>query len=193
LIFVTSDFHFNHNKEFVYKKRGFETVEDMNEAIINAVNSVVMYHDDLYILGDLMLGDNDKGLECLKRIKCNNLHIVYGNHDTDTRKALYQTLPQNIVEAGHALVLKYNKFHYYFSHYPTLTSNVSKESLYQMTLNIHGHTHQDEVFLDKDKYPFMFHAGVDSAVDLKPWSLDEIGVLLTMNYHIYYGKKEENE
>jgi len=182
LIFVTSDFHFNHNKEFVYKKRGFETVEDMNEAIIDAVNSVVTYHDDLYILGDLMLGDNDKGLECLKRIKCNNLHIVYGNHDTDTRKALYQTLPQNIVEADHALVLKYDKLHYYFSHYPTLTGNISKEHLHQMTLNVHGHTHQDNVFLDKNKYPFMFHAGVDSAVNFRPWSLDEIGVLLAMNY-----------
>ena len=29
-IFLTSDTHFNHNKDFVYAARGFKTIEEMN-------------------------------------------------------------------------------------------------------------------------------------------------------------------
>ena len=30
-IFLSSDYHLFHNREFIYKARGFECVEDMNE------------------------------------------------------------------------------------------------------------------------------------------------------------------
>ena len=33
-IWFTSDLHFNHDKEFVVQARGFETVEEMNKAIL---------------------------------------------------------------------------------------------------------------------------------------------------------------
>lgn len=182
MIFVTSDFHFNHNKDFIYGKRGFENVDDMNQAIINAVNDTVGINDELYILGDLMLGNLNDGLNYMKQINCKNLYIVYGNHDTDTRRQAYWGLPQNIIEASDALTRKYRGLHFYFSHYPTLTGNIQKESLNQMTLNIHGHTHQQDVFMDKDQFPFMFHAGVDSAPDMKPWNLDDIIDILAANY-----------
>ena len=55
-IFLTSDLHFGHNKEFIYKVRGFNSIEEMNEAIIERWNSVVNNDDDVYVLGDLMLG-----------------------------------------------------------------------------------------------------------------------------------------
>ena len=34
MIWLTSDLHFFHNREFVYKPRGFNSVEEMNEKII---------------------------------------------------------------------------------------------------------------------------------------------------------------
>lgn len=39
--YFTSDTHFGHNKEFVFKERGFNSVEEMNAAIIKNWNSVV--------------------------------------------------------------------------------------------------------------------------------------------------------
>lgn len=30
-IWVISDTHFNHNKDFIYQPRGFKNVQDMNE------------------------------------------------------------------------------------------------------------------------------------------------------------------
>ena len=38
-IWLISDTHFNHNKEFVWKARGFNSVEEMNETIIKNVNT----------------------------------------------------------------------------------------------------------------------------------------------------------
>ena len=39
-----------------------------------------------------MLGDNAEGMNILKQLN-GIIHIILGNHDTDSRIALYQTLP----------------------------------------------------------------------------------------------------
>ena len=55
-IWFSSDLHFNHNRQFIYQARGFETLEEMNQTIIERFNSLVKPEDDLYLLGDTMLG-----------------------------------------------------------------------------------------------------------------------------------------
>ena len=44
-IWLISDTHFNHNQPFLYEPRGFATVEEMNEAIIERWNSLVKPED----------------------------------------------------------------------------------------------------------------------------------------------------
>ena len=56
MIYLTSDLHFNHNKEFVYAARGFSNVQEMNEDIIQTWNGIVTMEDDIYVLGDMCLG-----------------------------------------------------------------------------------------------------------------------------------------
>ena len=158
MIWLTSDWHFNHNREFIYKARGFDSVEAMNEHIIACHNIVVHPEDDVYVLGDLMLGDNAHGLECIKQMN-GKLHIVRGNHDTDTRIALYTSLPA-VVEVCDAKYLRYGKYHFFLCHYPTMTGNLEKESLTQMTCNLFGHTHQKALFYND--IPYMVHVGIDS-------------------------------
>ena len=34
-IFLSSDYHLFHNRDFIYKARGFECVENMNEEIVD--------------------------------------------------------------------------------------------------------------------------------------------------------------
>ena len=34
MIYFTSDWHFCHNKPFIYESRGFKSIEEMNEIII---------------------------------------------------------------------------------------------------------------------------------------------------------------
>ena len=67
-IWFTSDFHFCHDREFVWKARGFESVEEMNEAIVARFQEKIQPEDTLYILGDCMLNDNEKAEEYLAQI-----------------------------------------------------------------------------------------------------------------------------
>lgn len=170
-IYITSDLHFGHNREFLYKPRGFNSIEEHDEAIIERWNKTVSDEDKVVILGDLMLGDNEHGIECLMRLN-GNKSFIRGNHDTDIRLPLYMDEQRaNIGYLGDATTLTYRKYHFYLSHYPTLTGNLEKESLHQMTLNLYGHTHQKTNFFE-DR-PYMYHVGMDSH-NCTPVLLDDI-------------------
>ena len=174
MIFFTSDLHLNHNKEFIYQARGFKTIWDMNREIIERYNSLINQDDDVYILGDLILGGPDRmedGLSLLKQLK-GNLHIVRGNHDTDKRWEEYGKL-YNVVECENAIYLKYNGYHFYLSHYPTLTGNYDiNRPLKAQLINICGHTHTKDKFNDIALSP-IYHVEVD-AHDCFPVSIEQI-------------------
>lgn len=174
MIYLTSDLHFCHNKNFIYEPRGFYMVKHMNEAIVENWNKTVDMEDDVYVLGDIMLNDNDTGIKLLKSLK-GHLHIILGNHDTDSRIELYSEC-YNVCEITCADRLKYDGYHFFLSHYPCFTGNIEKESLKQMTINLFGHTHQPtNFFIDArgKEIPHMYHVGVDSH-NCTPISLDEI-------------------
>ena len=168
-VFLTSDLHLAHDREFIYRPRGFNSVEEMNQAIIHNWNSIVDEKDVVFILGDLMLGDNASGIKMIEQL--NGLfYLIRGNHDTDTRIELYRKL-DNCVEIYDAKYLKYNGYHFYLTHYPCLTGNLHKETLKQMTLNLHGHTHaQTPFFYD---LPFCYNVGVD-AHNCMPISFEQV-------------------
>ena len=161
MLYFTSDLHLNHDREFVWKERGFSSVDDMNEVLIDNINSIVREKDTLYILGDIMLNKSkqDNSVEMFNKIVCNDIHIISGNHDTDDRIKLYNTLP-GIKEVCTAKTMKYGKYHFYLSHYPTFTGNLNDKALTQILICLYGHTHQKSNFYND--IPFMYHVGVDS-------------------------------
>lgn len=169
-IWISSDYHFNHDKEFIWKARGFESVEEMNETIVKKNNECVAPEDTLIICGDLMLGGADKleeGLALLNRMNGLKL-VVGGNHDTPNRREAYLRAGIPVFDA---YAFTYRKYHFYASHYPTLTGNLEKESLKQVTCNLFGHTHQTSNFYNE--IPFMYHVGVDSH-ECYPVLLDDV-------------------
>ena len=166
----TSDLHFGHDKEFAYGPRGFQSVEENDKTIIERINEFVQQDDDLYILGDIMLNDNENGINNLNKLN-GKIHIILGNHDTNSRISLYSQLEQ-VVEVTYATMIKYKKGLFYLSHYPTFTANYEEEgSWYKNIINLYGHTHQQTNFFNDN--PFMYHVGVDSH-DCYPVSIDEI-------------------
>lgn len=184
-IFVTSDLHFNHDKEFIYVPRGFYSVEEMNETIIERWNIVVTSEDDVYLLGDVCLGGDalEENKALIERLN-GKIHIILGNHDTNNRIEMYKTC-SNIVDIKWADMIHYKKHHFYLSHFPTLTSNLEKESLTQCTCNLYGHTHQKSNFYND--IPFMYHVGVDSH-NCFPIALD--AVIAEMHYQAEQCKAE---
>lgn len=185
MIYLTSDLHLNHDREFIYKPRGFDSIWDMNRALIENYNDIVSYGDDVYILGDLMLGGPDRmkdGLNLLSQLK-GNIHIVRGNHDTDNRWEAYQNL-HNVVEIDNAIYLKYKGFHFYMSHFPTFTSNNDYDKpLKARTLNLCGHTHTQDPWLDKDK-GYIYHCELDAHNNM-PISIDYIIEEFKRIYYLY--------
>lgn len=168
MIWFTSDTHFGHDKEFIWKVRGFNSCEEMNETLVEQWNEKVKENDDVWHLGDIMLG-SESNLRYLEKLK-GRIHIIYGNHDTNNRCALYNTVP-SVMRGSWAEQQKWNGYHFYLSHFPTITSNLEKESLKQCTINLYGHTHQTTNFYLE--YPFMYHVGVDSH-NCAPVSLEQV-------------------
>ena len=97
MIWFTSDTHYSHKNicrgisEWVIEEnrmntRDFNTLEEMNNAIVNGINSVVQQDDTLYFLGDWSFGGIENIWNFRKRIVCKIIHFVLGNHDQHIKK-----------------------------------------------------------------------------------------------------------
>lgn len=149
----------SHNKEFLYGPRGFTNIFDMNKTIVDNWNSIVDMDDDVYVLGDIMLNDNETGIKLLKSLK-GRIHIICGNHCTDARRELYAQC-YNVVEVVDATRITYNGYHFFLSHYPTICSNYDDgKPLKKRCINLCGHSHYRNRYKDMDK-GLIYHCEVD--------------------------------
>ena len=166
MIWFSSDFHFGHNKEFIYKPRGFDNMYDMANAIIKNCNEVICWDDNFYILGDCMLGDDSFGLSCLKQLP-GKKHLVIGNHDSDNRIQLYvhSGIFYSIEWGGR---LRNGKYSFYLSHYPMMMGNYKDR---HPTWCLAGHTHSFVKFENGNNC--VYNVAVD-AHNCCPVSFDQI-------------------
>jgi len=79
-IFVISDLHLGHYNIIRYCNRPFNSLNDMNNTLINNWNSTISKHDTVYFLGDLAYGKNSSTDYWLKRLN-GNIIFFRGNHD----------------------------------------------------------------------------------------------------------------
>jgi calcineurin-like phosphoesterase family protein len=149
-VWVTSDSHFSHknicrgvtnwrlpNGEIpVGQTRDFSTIEKMNTAIVNNINSVVGQDDILIHLGDWSFGGYEQIREFWDRLICKNIHLILGNHDhnidrnRDGSQGLFQSVSHyNTVEIGD---YKFQLMHYPISSWDGLNKGV---------MHLHGHCH----------------------------------------------------
>mgnify|MGYP004637921611 FL=1 len=168
MIYLTSDWHLNHDQPFIWSARGFQNVEEMNAAIVQRHNSIVQDGDDVYVLGDLCM-NKDKLEENQQLISSmrGRLHVIVGNHDSDKKTMMYLRCP-NVMEIVPATYLKYKKRTLFLSHYPCFTGNVDSKL---PVLSTFGHTHQKEIYYND--IPYMINVGVD-AHDCYPVSIDDV-------------------
>jgi calcineurin-like phosphoesterase family protein len=169
-IFFTSDTHFSHDKEFLYKARGFDSPQEMNEEIIKRWNSVVSKEDEVYHLGDIVLSNVEEGVECINKLN-GIIHLIRGNHCTDQKVKIYAEKCPNIVSIDWFLPIKYKKQIIYLTHCPTITRTPDDSPNKQGILNFYGHTHQINNFYDNN--PYMYHVGMDSH-NLTPIEINDI-------------------
>lgn len=166
-IWLISDTHFFHNKDFIWKIRGFNNINEMNEKIIENWNSLIKEDDIVYHLGDIYLGTDDltSVYNLLKSLK-GRKYLAYGNHDTDN-KIIFLKQNDLFKEINMGYRFRVGKKTLILSHYPQLVANKDDK---KPIWSIHGHTHSIDKFSD------VFHTynvNVD-AHDCKPVNLEEI-------------------
>ena len=162
-VFFSSDTHFCHNQPFLYEPRGFQSVEEMNEAIIERWNKVVKPDDIVYNLGDIALKDTQAAIPYLQALNGTQYWLL-GNHDHPGRvKAICAACPNIKVDRHtYATTIGFKDSKIYLSHYPTITSNYDFDKPFNRhVINMHGHTHQTTNWNNPED-AFMYHVGLDS-------------------------------
>jgi calcineurin-like phosphoesterase family protein len=157
----TADFHFGHSNIIRYCNRPFGDVAEMNQAILDRLNSSVKANDVLYFLGDFCIGDNTRALAYRNEIRCKRIFALPGNHDKETRKLTdaFSWL-NNLAEIsirGQPIVL---------CHYAMRVWNRSNHGAW----HLYGHSHGNLADITGS---LSLDVGVDTH-DFRPWHFDEI-------------------
>lgn len=160
-IWFTADFHLGHRNIIRYCNRPFDSVEAMNSAILERLNSAVKANDVLYFLGDFCIGPKARALELRREIRCRKIFAVPGNHDKDTRK-----LTQEFSWLCDLAEVSINDQRIVLCHYAMRVWNHSSHGAW----HLYGHSHGRLPTLDNS---LSMDVGVDTH-DFRPWSFDEI-------------------
>ena len=136
--FFIADTHFGGENIRRYENRPFETVQVMDEKMIENWNAVVSPEDTVYVLGDFSdYGDIDKDAEILQRLNGCKI-LIMGNHDC-------HRTPQEWRDTGFAecysLPVLYEGF-FLLSHEPLyINANMPYANFY-------GHVHANPSYKD---------------------------------------------
>lgn len=170
MIYLTSDQHFNNYNILKYEatSRPFDSVAEMNEALIANWNKTVKPTDTVYVLGDFIMGVAEKTAEILDRLN-GTIKLVRGNHDSRTKLKIYEERGIEIKELAY---LEYKGRFFIMCHFP----NENKEFIEMIRRDnseciwLYGHLHGNA---PKGYVNGTYHVGVDTN-DLIPISIEQI-------------------
>jgi calcineurin-like phosphoesterase family protein len=148
-LYFTSDTHYMHKNicrgttswsnadDFC---RDFDTLDQMNDRIVNGINSIVGQDDILFHLGDWSFNGFERIKEFRNRINCRNIHLILGNHDhhidrdREGVRGLFASVNQYL-----ELEVKGNDWeqNYVLMHYPIVSWNKMNDGV----IHLHGHVH----------------------------------------------------
>lgn len=145
MIWFTSDFHFGHDKDFLWAPRGFLSYEDHAETVIKNYNEIIRPNDEVFILGDCILTNDNFGMKCLHQL--NGIkYLAIGNHDSTKRIERYrQEKIFNDIQYGYRF--DFGKITFYAQHYPAMMGNYKDK---HPTICLAGHTHSPDKFQNMD-------------------------------------------
>ncbi len=134
-IYLTSDTHFFHHNIIKYCNRPFESVEHMNEILIQNWNSVVKQGDIVYHLGDVAMGYQPEEFKKLWPRLNGRKRLIVGNHDDIkflSSGGFFDKVMMWRVFMDQKLLL---------THVPVQEDSIHERIVQAGGCNIHGHTH----------------------------------------------------
>jgi calcineurin-like phosphoesterase family protein len=179
-VWITSDTHFGHKNIVrgttnwrtqdgevpVDSTRDFQTIDQMNNRLVDGINNVVGQDDTLIMLGDVSFGGFDNIGIFLERLVCHNIHLILGNHDTHIENNR-DYVQGRFLSVQHYLEVNISGKDFVLCHYPFQSWN----GLSKGVIHLHGHVHLPEhkKFGNGKK----MDVGVDGN-NLKPYLIDDI-------------------
>ena len=117
MIYYISDTHFKDQKIFDKCSRPFDSLEEMEETIINNWNKKVSEDDTVYVLGDIGKDDDPSTINIFKRLK-GHKHLLVGNHDHDMLEDITES---NVFESIKFIdLIMDNEYKVCLCHYPLM-------------------------------------------------------------------------
>lgn len=133
-VFFTSDSHFCHKNIIKFCSRPFETVEEMNEKLIENWNKVVGPNDIVYHLGDFCFAGSSEWHYLLGKLN-GRIHLIIGNHDEKNLRQGYMNMLESVSYQEHIVIGPDN---FYLNHYPYLCFPDHHSHTYQLFGHIHS-------------------------------------------------------
>jgi len=150
-VYLSSDWHLGHGLFIKDGSRPFTSVDEMDDYIIDQVNSKVGKKDLLILLGDICWREPE---EYMGRILCKNKILVMGNHDKQFSVTRLSKLFSEVRDA-YTLKLPSEPEHFiYLSHYAHLVW----PNQHYGSLHAFGHSHGKL----KNPIPGSYDVGLDN-------------------------------
>jgi len=166
-IFLCSDHHFGHANILTFttsdgsRVRDFDSVEQMDETMVENHNRVVSAKDKVYFLGDVAF--SKKTLAILARLNGEKV-LIKGNHDQE-KLTEYQKYFKDVRGSHQFSGL-------IFSHIP-----IHLDSLGRWGANIHGHLHTNQVMINGVPDPKYLNVSMEQ-IAYTPISLEAAKLLI---------------
>lgn len=163
-------------QEWAKYRVSWGAIKLMDDTIINNINATVGENDTLWILGDFAygLGRNRIFEQCRayrERIKCKNVHLVWGNHDRREISSLFSSCHDVYSLSVYGLKHRIVMFHYAMAIWDKSHSG---------SIHLYGHSHggAEEGLNKMMPNRRSIDVGIDHAGkmfgEFRPFSLDEI-------------------
>ena len=158
-----ADTHLGHENILEECRPQFQTVEEMDGAIIEGINRKMNKSDTLYILGDFSFRSKRDPREYLEAIRPKKI-LILGNHDRDWLRHLSEEEKARYFLGIHdQLSFKRNGLELHLCHFPRLAW--SRSHYFGQSFSLCGHIHNARETTPAARLfplvPCQYNAGVD--------------------------------
>lgn len=164
-VYLTSDHHFNHGNILKFCKRPFNSVEEMNEALIANWNNKIPEDGVVFHLGDFAWGPISQWRPIVERLN-GKIILIKGNHDTNQLKSQAQ-FDELFGYSTMQMLIEVEKRKCYLNHYPFLCYAGTYRPDDQLVYSAFGHVHMhpNDTSADAPRLKMLFPTQYDVGVD----------------------------
>jgi predicted phosphodiesterase len=171
---INSDFHYGHDRDFLYGPRGFNSGKEHSDWIDAQIASLDP-NDLLICLGDVGLGIGAGPIiDFIERIPCETL-MVWGNHNSGVYQSYRNNMPigfgnheiyplriaKNVTMMGESFLLDVDRDRFFCTHMAPLVFHDQNRG--RVCLCGHSHSNLKQINPDRDDFGKILDCGVENA------------------------------